>query len=106
MRYLFDHIPDDDDVLFKVAFDIMINLRNEIQSFKDLINRKDIIMESSGFSFHDEYNRPIDEVLVWYLEDEKRYNKEKFYQLLTTAISKYFSMYPEGKDEITKILNL
>ena len=105
MRYLFKHMPDDDDVIFKVAFDIMINFRNEIQSFKDLIDKEDIIMDSSGFSFHDEYNRPTEEIVVWYLEYEKKYSKEEFHQLLTMAISKYFSIYSEGKDEITKIFN-
>jgi hypothetical protein len=106
MIYLFKHIPDDPDFIFKVDCDILINFTSPIESFKELINKEDIIMEASGFSFCDDYSRPVDEVTTWYFEDEKKYSKDEFNQLLTMAINQYFLLYPEGKEEINNILNL
>jgi hypothetical protein len=106
MIYLFKHVPDDKDFAFKVAFDLLVNFTDPVQSFKELIDGEDIIMEASGFSFHDEYDRPVDEITVWYFEDEKKYSKNQFSQLLIMAMNKYFSLYSEGKEEINNIINL
>jgi hypothetical protein len=97
MIYLFKHIPGDNDFAFKVAFDLLVNFTNPVQSFKELLDGEDIIMEASGFSFRDENDCPIDEVTVWYFEDEKKYTKNQFLQLLDMAMNKYFSLYPEEK---------
>ena len=106
MIYLFKHIPNDQDFAFKVAFDILVNFTEPVQSFKELLDEKDIVMEASGFSFHDEYDCPTDKVTVWYFEEEKKYSKNQFIQLLVMGMKKYLSLEPEGKEEINNIINL
>jgi hypothetical protein len=109
MQYVFTAKPDDPDFIFKIAFDILINELDLIKIFKGLLTwEEDEPHELWGFSFYDEYEDPLDEVVVWYLDKEKKYSKPEFHKLLIMAIERFFSMYPDpkGRKEIVKIIDL
>jgi hypothetical protein len=110
MRYVFSgDKKDGEDGIFKIAFDILINESDLIKIFENLLTwKEDEPHEIWGFSFFDEYDDPIDEVIVWYLDDEKKYSKPEFRQLLIMAIERFFSMYPDpkGREEIVKIIDI
>ncbi|HEY9692853.1 MAG TPA: hypothetical protein V6D15_11640 [Oculatellaceae cyanobacterium] len=109
MRYVFSGDKKDGaDGIFKISFDILINESNLIKIFENLLTwKEDESHEFWGFIFYDEYDDPIDEVTVRYLDEEKKYSKSEFRHLLIMAIERFFSMYPdpEGREEISKIIN-
>ncbi|MGB3205748.1 MAG: hypothetical protein WBB28_12225 [Crinalium sp.] len=109
MRYLFTAEPNDTDFIFKISFDILINEPNLIEIFKNLLTwKEDEVHELWGFSFFDEYEDPVEEVTVWYLDKEKKYSKSEFNKLITMAINHFFCIYPDpkGKEEIDKFIDL
>jgi hypothetical protein len=109
MRYVFsgDNKSGEDGIL-KIAFDILINEEDLINIFQNILTwREDESHELWGFVFFDEFGDSLDGVIVRYLDEEKKYSKRDFIQLLTTAIMRFFRMYPdvEGKEKIDKIID-
>ena len=108
MHYVFTgHRKDAADGIFKIVFDILINEPDIIKIFKNILTwQEDEVHELWAFSFYDEYDDPVDEVTVRYLDVENKYCKSEFRYLFINAIERFFSIYPdpEGKEIIDKLI--
>ena len=80
MRYVFTGDKKDDmDGIFRIVFDVLINEPDVIKIFENILTwQEDEVHELWALSFYDQYDDPIDDIILRYLDLEKKYRKLEF----------------------------
>jgi hypothetical protein len=104
MKYVFGNHYGRYD-LFKILFDAIVTDKEYLISIRKMMNDEDVIKEQLCCSFHDDYNKILENVEITFLDEVLEISREELYQLLIIGIKKYLLMYSEDVEELKKILD-